>query len=89
MGSHQTPVSPKHGYAFDGYEHDVRRARKAYECAGAHRPRTGGPGRHATDCTGMIQPGDVYVATMLDPLFAETRACVPCALAAGTIAEES
>lgn len=85
MGMGNTAMSPKHGYAFDGYEHDVRRARKQYPCLGALRPRSGGTGEHASDCTRTIEPGALYVATVQDLYMSETRACIPCALAAGTI----
>lgn len=87
MSGFAVPDSPKHGYAFDGQEMDVRRARRHYPCVGARRTRaSAAEGPHAPDCR-PIEPGDVYVAVLDGDVFAETRTCVPCALAHHVITE--
>lgn len=85
MSGMAVPLSPKHGFRFDGQECDVRKCRKERRCEGGQRSRGGGEGPHAPDCTVTIRVGDIAVATLIEAYGGEVYACVPCALAVKAI----
>ena len=87
MGMSQCPTSPKYGYHFDTQEHDVRRSRKRRPCRGGSSGRgSAGMGLYrSADCTGWIEPGDIYCATVMDLFVSESMACIPCATLAHAV----
>lgn len=90
MGASAVPDSPKHGYHFDGHEHDVRRSRKRRPCEGGRFTRGSHfPGKVDPECTGTIEAGTVYVATILDLFTSESHACITCALAVGAVTPDN
>lgn len=79
-------MSPKHGYHFDGQEHDVRKSRVERPCQGGRVYRGSHlPGRYSENCTGTIKPGDIQCVTIVDLYVRDSYACLSCALAVGAM----
>lgn len=86
MGHSACPESPKYGFDFDPYESNVVRVRKQRRCQGGRLTRGANvPGKRSPLCRHTIEPGEIACTTINDLFVSDTYACVPCALAVGSI----